>query len=257
MAETLHSCPNCGESRHGPFCQACGQNDRDYLRSAHRIVGEAVEDVFDVDSRIFRTLKALLFSPGLLTIEFSRGRRVSYVSPVRLYLIVSVVFFFVLSFASELVVIDVDGVQVPAAEPGSEIGRLTQERLRIFSDDPSRMLDALVNDLPIALFVVLPLYAGLLKLCYMRRWYTEHLVFALHLHSFLFILGTVALLLPESVPGEWLHVVEGVYYFVALRRVYPESTVRNVIKFVAINIGHLVLIAIALVLTATAALFLA
>ena len=87
------TCPNCGEPRPRPFCAECGQNDRDYRRSSWAVVGDFLRETFEVDSKVFRTLK-LLLKPGRLSAEFSRNRRVRYVSPVRLYLFASVIYFF-------------------------------------------------------------------------------------------------------------------------------------------------------------------
>lgn len=95
--EQATMCANCGALKEGEFCSECGQNSRNYLRAAHRIIGDLLGESFEFDSRLFRSLRYLLFKPGFLTSEFSRGRRAQYVSPVRLYLVVSLLFFFTLS----------------------------------------------------------------------------------------------------------------------------------------------------------------
>ena len=59
---------------------------------------ELNREAFEVDARIFQTLKLLLFKPGSLSTEFSRNRRARYMSPIRLYLFTSLVFFLVLSW---------------------------------------------------------------------------------------------------------------------------------------------------------------
>jgi hypothetical protein len=95
-------CPNCGAPRDAAFCSRCGQNDRVYARSIVSLAKDVAVDQLDLDSRLVRTIKALLFEPGRLTREFVADRRARYVSPVRLYLAISVVFFFVLSLTGEL-----------------------------------------------------------------------------------------------------------------------------------------------------------
>src|SRR4030095_9406005 len=95
-------CPNCGADRNGSFCSTCGQNDRTYLTSLYHLGKEALAEAFDLDSPIVRALLALVTKPGFLTQEFVRNRRASYVSPVRLYLSVSVVFVFALSLTGDL-----------------------------------------------------------------------------------------------------------------------------------------------------------
>jgi hypothetical protein len=96
-------CANCDAPLSGPYCSACGQ--RHHHRPVHHFghfVSEALEDVTHADSRLWRTLGALLFRPGLLTVKFLEGRRVHYLPPVRLYLVVSVIFFIIAGIASRL-----------------------------------------------------------------------------------------------------------------------------------------------------------
>ena len=96
-------CPNCGKERGVSFCAHCGQNDRDYIRSLPALVSDIVRETIELDSRMFRTLKLLVLRPGELSAEFSRNRRASYSSPVRLYLFFSLLFFFVLSVTTPTV----------------------------------------------------------------------------------------------------------------------------------------------------------
>ena len=44
-----HTCTNCGADKHGELCAVCGQNSRDYLRSAFRVGYEFLTEVFDVE----------------------------------------------------------------------------------------------------------------------------------------------------------------------------------------------------------------
>lgn len=91
------SCPNCGGGRSGRYCAVCGQNDRNYVRGLLSVTWEFCRDSFEVDSRLFQTLKLLFFKPGTLSREFCRNRRARYMSPVRLYLFSSFLFFLVVS----------------------------------------------------------------------------------------------------------------------------------------------------------------
>lgn len=89
-------CPNCGGGRSGRFCSVCGQNDRNYVRGLLPVMWEFGRESFEVDSRLFQTLKLLLFRPGRLSMEFCRNRRARFMTPVRMYLFASFVFFLVL-----------------------------------------------------------------------------------------------------------------------------------------------------------------
>lgn len=63
---------------------------------------DLMRETFDLDSRVLRSIRLLLFKPGELACEFSRNRRASYVSPIRLYLFVSLCFFFLLSITTDI-----------------------------------------------------------------------------------------------------------------------------------------------------------
>lgn len=88
-------CANCGAAVSGEFCGRCGQRREHEMHSVLHFSREAFEDLTHADSRLWRTMIALLFKPGYLTREFIEGRRVRYLPPIRLYLVLSVLFFLV------------------------------------------------------------------------------------------------------------------------------------------------------------------
>jgi Protein of unknown function (DUF3667) len=89
-------CANCGAPLGGKYCSECGQRHHDVpLHHFGHFLGEAFEDLTHADSRLWQTLLALLFRPGFLTREFLEGHRARYLPPVRLYLVVSVIFFLI------------------------------------------------------------------------------------------------------------------------------------------------------------------
>ncbi|MDG1476915.1 MAG: DUF3667 domain-containing protein [Vicingaceae bacterium] len=61
------------------------------------VFGEVFQTLFNLDSKVFRTLKYLIFKPGFLTKEYIEGRRVSYLPPIRIYIALSFIFFFLIS----------------------------------------------------------------------------------------------------------------------------------------------------------------
>ena len=86
-------CENCGARVPGKYCGNCGQRLEPPLHSLGHFLKVAFEDVTHADSRLWRTLWALLAKPGFLTHEFLVGHRARYLPPVRLYLVLSVAFF--------------------------------------------------------------------------------------------------------------------------------------------------------------------
>jgi hypothetical protein len=88
-------CQNCGAELHGAYCHQCGQHDFDFHRSFGHVFLETLENFFHFDEKFFHTIITLLFKPGQLSADFNAGKRVSQMPPFRLYLFVSVLFFFI------------------------------------------------------------------------------------------------------------------------------------------------------------------
>jgi hypothetical protein len=88
-------CANCHATLAGEYCAACGQRHEPHVHTVAHFAGEAFESISHADSRVWRTLLFLLIKPGRLTREFFDGRRVRYLPPFRLYLVISVLFFLV------------------------------------------------------------------------------------------------------------------------------------------------------------------
>lgn len=86
-------CLNCDVSLDGQYCWNCGQRGNTRLISLMELVRDAVGDMFELDSRMWRTLLPLLRRPGYLTAEYLRGRRARFMPPFRMYLVLSFVFF--------------------------------------------------------------------------------------------------------------------------------------------------------------------
>jgi hypothetical protein len=82
----------------GPFCAQCGQAAVDYRRSFRHIIVDVLDSFLNWDSKFFATIGWLIARPWHLTNQFLAGRRVRYVHPLRLYLLVSILFFFVVNY---------------------------------------------------------------------------------------------------------------------------------------------------------------
>ena len=94
----LTHCENCGAELAGHWCAKCGQPAIDYRRSFRHVVVDLLDSFLNWDSKFFTTILLLLTRPWRLTNEFLRGRRVRYLHPARLYLLVSIVFFFAATY---------------------------------------------------------------------------------------------------------------------------------------------------------------
>ncbi len=219
-------CPNCGQSLQGQYCAVCGQNQRGIDRFFASILNEAFENLFSRDSRPGKTLFALFFKPGFLSVEYFAGRRARYVPPVRLYLISSLLFFFILSVqnlghSDEAVLINSDETATAGDDSwksdlqssiadiefdflsaqtnqklSSALASQANKAVALLESDPAQLSAQFQELIPQIMFFLLPVFALVLKGVYVfrRHYYTEHLILCLHNHSFLFIallLGTL------------------------------------------------------------------
>lgn len=91
----LTHCENCGAELGGPYCSKCGQHAIDYHRSLLHILVDAADSFFNWDAKFFKSIGVLLTRPWKLTNDFNGGKRVSYVHPLRLYLLASITFFLI------------------------------------------------------------------------------------------------------------------------------------------------------------------
>lgn len=86
-------CANCGTVMTGEFCPACGQSRKSIERSFLALAGEALGDILQWDGRFMTTYRKLFSRPGRVARDYADGKRQSYTPPVRLYLVISLIFF--------------------------------------------------------------------------------------------------------------------------------------------------------------------
>ncbi|KYP15160.1 DUF3667 domain-containing protein [Flavihumibacter sp. CACIAM 22H1] len=91
-------CLNCGTQVEGRFCQQCGQENIIARESFWSLLTHFVYDITHFDSKFFGTMKVLLTKPGQLSLEYIRGKRVSQLHPIRMYVFTSA-FFFIIFFS--------------------------------------------------------------------------------------------------------------------------------------------------------------
>ncbi len=95
----LTHCENCGTLLTGHYCGNCGQPAIDYRRSFRHVITDVLDSFLNWDSKFLATFGHLLTRPWKLTNEFLAGHRVRYLNPLRLYLLVSILFFFIVNYA--------------------------------------------------------------------------------------------------------------------------------------------------------------
>ena len=315
------ACRNCGTPLLGSHCWRCGQPVKGLIRPLPSWIADFLDTVFEYDGRLWRTLVPLLFRPGHLSREYIAGRRVSYVSPVRLFL-----FLTVLLFVAVRLFVDIDpstsGVHAaPLAEDVPHIERTIQwlpeaerrdvlaealsppisdtgnsgiqvdgqpwhaddvqldwlspglneqlnaalkqiaRNVQRLSEDPRAFVDQALSLAPQTLFFILPLFAVLLKLFYLftGRLYLQHLLVAMHSHSFiaanLLLILAVNGLQSLSAGMPWLASILGwlqwllwwwipVNLYLTQKFVYGQGWLLTTVKYLLIGSLYLVLLSL-------------
>ena len=230
----MSQCRNCQATLDDAYCASCGQRDIDLERPIWDLVRELAHETFELDGRAALTIRTLFQSPGKLTCEFLAGRRRSYTSPLRLYLVISISFFILVAwFASSGILLD------PGQDPGF---------------DAAVQAGFLANDLPRLMFVLLPVFALLLKALFWNRLYFDHLIFSLHLHSAAYVLFAVLLAIQMLADQKLaLLLLQGLglaglitYFVIALHRVYRPTWFAVAWKSTAMIFAYLVVVSIAI-----------
>ena len=170
-------CKNCDTPIEARFCPQCGQKDIELERPLTELLGEVVHETIDIDGRVAQTLWTLIRRPGVLTSEFLAGRRRLYSSPFRLYLAVSLLFFLLATWSAG------QGMLLIEGQPGVDAA------------GPERIL---ADYVPRLMFFLLPVFALFLKVAFRKRLYFDHLIHCLHLHSVMYIVFAVILLLEQA-----------------------------------------------------------
>lgn len=324
-------CGNCTTPLEGPYCYRCGQPIKGLIRPLSGWVADFFDSVFDYDGRLPRTLVPLLFRPGFLTREYIAGRRVRYVTPVRLFLFLTIALFFALRLTTDLglgeftanlspdeadmprverivawlpepereavlhdirtppppvnddadtrgAVIRIDGIdgqdeplQVDWLSEGMN-GQLNaalrqmNANLQRINQDPAQFVEQMLSVAPQTLFFTLPVFALMLKLFYIfkRRLYLEHLLVALHSHSFialalLLMIGMNAL----ATAADTTHWLAGTFeaigaallcwipinLFLTQKRVYEQGWILTTLKFATIGLLYVVLLTLGSLVT--------
>jgi hypothetical protein len=279
-APSASSCATCGETLVGDYCHACGEK-RPEARdlTVRRFVEDAAKELTSLDSKLYHTLRALLFRPGLLTLEWIAGRRGRYLKPLNLCLALFAVQLFAYTATKQAsmfnVAMLVDNERQMAEQMhipnGGLYGRLFA-RASARKGESVESLQEAVNEKwqrnvsllqPAQIFGL----AVLLQLLYIfsRRYFVEHLVFSMHFLAFTTL--TTTLMWPVYfflgiAPTRYNMLVavskfllDIFYMFLALRAVYRGSHAFAVLRAFVLFIGYFLIYIFVYMVALFAAMF--
>ena len=194
-------CPTCKLPRATPYCPSCGEEPlapRDL--TLRGLAEKLLHAVTSVDARTARTAWKLLRHPGQLTLAWTGGVRRAYVAPFQLFLIANVLFFAIQSMTGENVFsssLDSHLHHQDWSDLAQSVltQRLEAKQVSLAEYEPVFDRAVVLNAKSLILLMTAP-FALLLPVVFLRqrRPFMVHVVFSLHLYTFLLLLFCVALL---------------------------------------------------------------
>lgn len=294
MTKTLNSskpnplfCANCGTKilPSYSYCPQCGQKNHELVAPFRHFVEELLEGIFHFDSKIVKTIRTLLFKPGLITAEFVKGKRIKYVAPLRLYIFINFFFFLLLSVQPHENR-DTDAIQ--SKETGfditffgissNEIRGMNQSQLdsvmhahdihqtvlntyimrqlqRVSTEGNASFNHALLKGISYMTFAFMPLFALYIFLLFRKYagFYMNTLIFSIHYHCFIFLLLTVSIVADRltgfSIVFIFFLLLCPIYLFLALRRVYGGSKIVAIGKTLLAGLLHIISLGVFFLIT--------
>jgi hypothetical protein len=267
------------------------------------VVVDVLDSFLNWDSKFLASVWYLLTRPWKLTNEFLMGHRVRYLNPLRLYLLVSVVFFFLANYGERRAVQNSDpiifdsgeetaapqepapGATPPIDRPGDAddedegatprfvvgldhnrtptifeawMQQRIEEKIGRHGSKGKFFLRSLMENLPYMMLGCIPVFAFILKILYFFRriFYIDHLIYALHIHSFAYLVSLVitgiGIGLHQVAPGLnpfvlfVLITTVVVQVFLSIRRVYRQNWFMTMLKFFLGAFAYMVVIFLAL-----------
>jgi hypothetical protein len=282
-------CPNCNQKLQvlDNYCPNCGQENHTHKIPVKNFIVDFLASSFNFDTKIFTTLRDLIIKPGLITKNYNQNRRARYVTPIKFYIFVSFIFFFILFKFSGF---NTDGSSIKftykfiddltTAQDLDKLRKhpnISEKTLDLFLDSLKiqtnwinrsfyhnyikakiglipgiDMVKKIIQTFSTMLFILMPLFALLLLLFHykLKRYYSEHLVFSIHLHSFIFLALSVCLILGNFIPGLFflsLLPLLYIYCIKAFRKVYEQSITLSAFKVFFIGLLYFAFIAASLI----------
>ncbi|MEN8143772.1 MAG: DUF3667 domain-containing protein [Gemmatimonadota bacterium] len=242
------NCENCSTELSGAFCHKCGQRVESLPGGVLGYLAHLVSGVAGYDSKLLRSLVALVFRPGRLTDQYLRGKRIRYVEPLQLYLLSAAVFFLINAYkpfvhfdvATGSVASSLGPASATGSMPASQVERLTAQgvTIEVFAERFDAWVSAYLPVLLVAMLVLLAVVFWSLN------WRSEkpfavHAVFTLHWSAFFLLIEGVRRVIP--LPATWSAsngilgvVISFIYLAVAMRVLYrrgwPLSIARTLVS---------------------------
>ncbi len=254
------TCPSCGRVRATAFCPGCGEEPlRPRDLSLRDMSGQFLRGFSSVDGRLMRSFRTLLTRPGELSLAHVAGRRRAFLGPLQLFLIANALFFAIQSLTHFNILSSTLDSHLhqqdwsPIAQ--SVVGhRLAAKGVSLAAFAPAFDRAAVLNAKALIILMALA-FAPFLPAFFhgAHRRFGAHIVFALHLYTFILLLFCLSLLLAEAqlrMGGAGLAspavdrtltlfnlAASGLYLYVAIGAFYGSRGVARVLKAASLTLA--------------------
>jgi len=277
-----HICPNCDQEfdKDFSYCPHCGQKNSKQRIGLKDFVTDYLAANFNFDSKILLTLKLLLFKPAFLTKEFFKGRQTKYIPPIRLYLFISLAYFFIFSIGlpsandfvddtegkttadstkaaiENSITLDSTGFSLSIGSAPDEVADTSHSAFGDYLQSKFDLLDSEVGEAQMyenfkkytstGMFFLLPFVALILSLVFFRKkFYIENLLFAVHLQSALFLIGTFFGIIHLFFDSSWIIFIELLIFigtsFIWIKNYYELTVWQTIGKQLLFYIAYFII----------------
>ncbi len=192
------NCPSCGATFKGKYCHKCGEKRVSAKDFQWRKYAQTLAEHFShLDSKVLRSLRALVSKPGFLSAEFVAGRRNLYIKPLQLFLLLNLAFFLFFGdndmFSPKLkwVYHSESESKIWSGERLKDLTDAYAAREQISVETAIKTIDAKSAGLTkVLLYLFVPLLGALFFALFFRQnpYFLCHLIFATHWFAFLLLL---------------------------------------------------------------------
>src|SRR5690349_11026309 len=256
-----HTCKSCGNNFVGLYCNLCGEKiiePKD--RKFRTFIGSVLIATTIVDNKFLRSLWLTIKNPGFLSREYVDGRRVHYMRPLEVFLILNLIYFlfpvlqmFSSTLYSQLNILPHRNLARKIISAKLSASQMSMQGFELMYNEKTMALAKLL----IVLFIVLASLPLSLIFRKKNRFFTDHVALSVELTSFNLAVNTIlltVLLWTISKLLRWSHLDWGTYlndknltilfvltniYFLfrAARTFYSQKGKRQAIKVILGIVG--------------------
>ncbi len=197
-------CPSCGRRRRTRFCADCGEERlRPRDLSFSDLAARFAQTLSSVDGKLLRSARAILVAPGTLSASYVRGERRRFLGPLQLFLIANALFFAIQSLTGMNILSSTLNSHLNVQDwrnfARSLVGRRFGDNERALAAFAPQFDRAAIFNAKALIILMVISFAPIPALLFRRshRAAGAHVVFALHIYSFVLIVLCAALAIAE------------------------------------------------------------